>query len=112
MTTRRYSASDEAVQVGVVDGAAGGGGHDRVLRLQRVERLGVVGEHVLQERHGAGAAEDEAPHVGDVEESGAAARGQVLGDDARGVLDRHVPAAEVDHAGAERPRDGRRRACA
>ena len=52
--------------------------------------------------HGAGAAKDEAPHVADVEEAGAAARGEVLGDDARGVLDGHVPAAEVDHAGAER----------
>ena len=40
----------EAVEVGVVYGAAGRGGHDRVLRLQWVERLGVVGEDVLQER--------------------------------------------------------------
>ncbi len=92
----------EAVEVGIVHGAARGRGHDGVLRLQRIERLGVVGEHVLEEGHGAGAAEDEAPHVTDVEEARPAARGQMLGDDARGVLHRHVPAAEVDHAGAER----------
>ena len=49
LTTRRYSRLAEAVEVGVVHGAAGRGGHDRVLRLQRVERRGVVGEHVLQE---------------------------------------------------------------
>ena len=32
---------------------------------------------------------------------GAAARGEVLGDDAAGVLERHLPAAEVDQLGAE-----------
>ncbi len=51
---------------------------------------------------GAAAAEREAPHVDDVEEARRAARGEVLGDDARGVLEGHLPAAEVDHAGAER----------
>ena len=35
-------ALGEAVEVGVVHGAAGLGGHHRVLRLQQVERLGVV----------------------------------------------------------------------
>ena len=92
----------EAVEVGIVHGAARGSGHDGVLRLQRVERLGVVGEHVLEKGHGAGAAKDEASHVADVEEAGSAACREVLVDDARRVLDRHVPAAEVDHAGAER----------
>ena len=41
------------------------------------------------------------PHVADVEQPGARAHGHVLVDDA-GVFDRHVPAAELDHAGAER----------
>ena len=90
---------DEAVEVGVVDGAAGRRGDDRVLRLADVERGGVVGEDVLEERQGVGAAEDEAAHVGDVEEPGAAACRQVLGDDARRVLEGHLPAGEVDHLG-------------
>ena len=93
-------AVDEAVEVGVIDCAAGLGGHHRVLRLQQVEGFGVVGEHVLQEGRRAGAAQYEAAHVRDVEEAGAAAGGEVLGDDAARVLDRHVPAAEVDHPGA------------
>ena len=93
-------ALDEAVEVGVVDGAAGLGRHHRVLRLQEVERLGVVGQHVLEEGGGAGTAQHEAAHVRDVEQAGAAAGGEVLGDDAGRVLDGHVPAAEVDHPGA------------
>ena len=36
----------------------------------------------------------------DVEDADAGAHGHVLGDEA-GVFDRHVPAAEVDHLGAE-----------
>ena len=86
----------EAIQVGVVDSTAGLGGNDRVLGLADVQGAGVVGQHVLQERHGAGAANDETPHVRDVEQAGVLARRQVLLDDA-GVLDRHVPAGEVDH---------------
>ena len=39
-------------------------------------------------------------HVRDVEHAGGAAHGVVLAD-LRAVVDRHVPAAEVDHAGAE-----------
>jgi hypothetical protein len=92
----------EAVQVGVVHRPAGLGGHDGVLRLEQVERLGVVGEHVLQEGQGARAAQREAPHVRHVDEPCAAARREVLGDDAGGVLDRHLPAAEVDHLRAKR----------
>ena len=40
-------------------------------------------------------------HVADVEQPGPRAHGQVLVGDA-GVFDRHVPAAELDHAGAKR----------
>ena len=90
----------EAVEIGVVDGTAGIGRHHRVLSLQEVERLGVVAEHVLQERDRAGTTEHEAAHVRDVEEAGAAASGKVLGDDPGRILDGHVPAAEVDHPGA------------
>ena len=54
-------------------------------------------EHVLEEGRCAGAAEHEPSHVRDVEEAGAAAGGEVLGDDPGRVLDGHLPAAEVDH---------------
>ena len=39
-------------------------------------------------------------HVADVEEAHAGAHGHVLGDQAR-ILDRHIPAAEVDHLRAK-----------
>ena len=93
-------AVDVAVEVGVVDCPAGLGGHHRVLRLERIEGFRVVGEHVLQEGRRAGTAQYEPAHVRDVEKAGAAAGGEVLGDDAARVLDRHVPAAEVHHPGA------------
>ena len=90
----------ETVEVGVVDGTARLRGDHRVLRLQEVECFGVVAEYVLQERRRSRPAEDEAAHVRNVEQPGAAAGGEVLGDDAGRVLHRHVPAAEVDHPGA------------
>ena len=77
-------------------------GDDRVLRLADVECGGVVGEHVLQEGQRVGAADHEAPHVRHVEQPRPAARGQVLADDAAGVLDRHLPAGEVDDLAAGR----------
>ena len=93
---------DEAVQIGVVDGAAALVGDDRVLRLADLEGGGVVGQDVLQEGQRVGAADEEAPHVGDVEQAGRPAGREVLGDDAAGVVERHLPAGEVDHAPAGR----------
>ena len=40
-------------------------------------------------------------HVGDIEERGRLAAPLVLGEDARGVLHRHVVAGKGHHAGAE-----------
>ena len=48
----------------------------------------------------ARAAELDVAHVADVKDADAGAHGHVLGGEA-GVFDRHVPAAEVDHLGAE-----------
>jgi len=87
---------NEAVQVRVVDGPAGRGRHDRVLRLEGVERLAVVAEHVLEERDRAATADDEASHVRDVEQAGVASRGEMLGEDAGRIVQRHLPAREVD----------------
>ena len=87
---------DEAVQVGVVDRAASLGGDDRVLRLQRVQRLAVVRQDVLEEGDGAAPAEHEAPHVRDVEQACGAPGREVLGDDPGRILHGHLPAREVD----------------
>ena len=52
----------------------------------------------------ARAAELNIAHVADVKEPHAGADGHVLRGNA-GVLDRHVPAAEIDHFGSELPVD-------
>ena len=53
----------------------------------------------------AGAADFDFAHVADVKKAGARADGLVLGDDA-GVLQRHIPAAEIDHLCAQAAMDG------
>ena len=64
------------------------------------EPPGVVRGEPLDELEGVRAAHVEAAHVREVEDADASPHGQVLGPDAGLVLDRHVPAAEVDHAGS------------
>ena len=66
--------------------------------LQLVDR---VGEQVPQERAHVGTMQVDHGHVADVEHAGVAAH-QVVLVDLRAVVDRHVPAAEIDHLGAER----------
>ncbi len=92
---------DEAVEVGVVDRAAGSRGNERVLGLAYLQSGGIVAQNMLQEGKRTRAADGEAPHVGDVEQAGGAPRGQVLGDHSGGIHEGHVPAAEVHHLGAE-----------
>ena len=94
---QKVLSAREAVEVGVVEGATGLVGDDRVLRLADLERGRVVGEDALQEGQGVGPADQEPAHVGDVEQAGLPAGGEVLGDDAAGVVDGHLPAGEVDH---------------
>ena len=70
----------------------------------------VVGERPLQARRARrGPATRTVPRWRDVEHHRAVAARQVLGDRAGGVLERHLPAAERHHLGAEL-RGGRRRA--
>ena len=64
-----------------------------------VQLVDVVGEREAQEVARAGAFEVDDAHVRHVEHAGVAAHRVVLLD-LRAVVDRHVPAAEVDHAGA------------
>src|SRR5205823_320944 len=59
----------------------------------------VVGVDRLDQVEAAGAGEGQPAHVRDVEQPGGGAHRLVLGDDA-GVLHRHLPAGELDHAGA------------
>jgi hypothetical protein len=74
--------------------------HAGVERLSRnLELRDVVGEGGLQESACARALHFHHLHVGDVEESRVAPHRVVLLD-LRAVVDRHVPAAEIDHARA------------
>src|SRR5262249_37777493 len=59
---------------------------------------GVVAEDVVDQRQRVGPGERQPAHVADVEQPGGGADGGMFLDDA-GVLDRHVPAGEVHHAG-------------
>ena len=93
--------SAQAVQVRVVERSPGRRGDHGVLRPSGPQGGRVVRQDLLEQRQRAGAPEHEAPHVGDVEQSRVPPGAQVLVDDARGVLDGHFPAPELDHAGTE-----------
>jgi hypothetical protein len=73
-----------------------------VLGLAVFETGSVVHGDVLNGGQRAGTAELNLAHVGDVKQTDGGADGEMLGEDAcsgTGVLDRHIPAAEVDHFG-------------
>ena len=79
-----------------------GAEHAAVERLAgRREAADVVGEQPQQQRADAGTAQVDRAHVRDVEHARVAPHGVVLLD-LRAVVDRHVPAAEIDHARAGR----------
>ena len=90
----------KAVEIGVVHGAAAFVGNDGVLGLVDVQGQYVAGEHMLQEGHSLRSLHQDAAHVGHVEEAAEVPGVQVLGHNIRGVLDGHLPAAEVHHGGA------------
>ena len=76
--------------------------HGAVQRLARLLQLvHRIGDQLAQELPRARAAQVDHGHVADVEHAGVAAH-VVMFLDLRAVVDRHVPAAEVDHLGAER----------
>ncbi len=72
--------------------------HGGVVGLADLQLGGVVHAELLDGGEGAGSAKLDVAHVRDVEEADGGADGHVFGDEA-GVLDGHVPAAEVDHLG-------------
>ena len=81
----------------VVDQATGGVGQQRVDLAAVGQRDEVGGGERFQPGAGAGPADLDLPHVGHVEQAGVGARVEVFLQDARGVLDGHVPAGEGDH---------------
>ena len=94
-----------AIEVGVVHGAAVLGGDDAVLGHVQVQGFHVAAEHVLQEGHAVGTVDQQTAHVGHVKQGAEVTGVQMLGDDAGGVLDGHVPSAEIHHGGACRHMD-------
>ena len=94
----------EFVHQDVVDKGSLGIEHGRVLGLAHGQPGGVVHGEGLDRRQRARTAELDIAHVADVKESYAGADRHVLRGNA-GVLDRHVPAAEIDHFGPESPVD-------
>ena len=80
----------------------------RVLRLARRDPAEVVGQAGVDEGRRARAGDRRLAQVADVEDADPLANRGVLADDAAaGVLDRHLPAAEVGHLGAEARRGAR-----
>jgi hypothetical protein len=104
---RRAGVDDDAeggvVQVvddEVVDHAASLVEHGGVERLAgRLQLVDVVGHQLAQEGFRIRADDVDGAHVGDIEHAAVGAHGMVLLD-LRAIVDRHVPAAEIDHAGA------------
>ena len=76
-------------------------GDEGVLGLADFQSRSVVAEDALEKFKRLRAAKDESAHVRHVEQPRVTTSGQVLGDDSGGVHERHLPAGEVDHLGAE-----------
>src|SRR5580700_1282903 len=76
-----------------------------VLDLARLEAAGGVGGDEIGELKRLRAGDVDLAHVADIEDSDALADSEVLLDQ-RGILDGHVPTAEVHHFGASGAMDG------
>ena len=89
----------EAIGDQIVDRAAAIVQQQRVLRPSRLDPVEIVGEHLLEKRQDAGAADVQPPHVRNVEDPRRAAHRQMLGDHSL-VLHRHLVPGEGDESGA------------
>jgi len=87
----------QAVDEKIVDVGAALGQQAAVVRPARRQPRHVVRRQGLQQGLRARAAQADLAHVRDVEQPGGGAHGAMLLDDA-GILDRHLPAGEADHA--------------
>ena len=86
----------------VVDKAAVFVQQTGVVRLAHFQFRGGVGGHEIDQLLRFRAADIDFAHVADIEQTGGAADGVMLLDQA-GILHRHVPAAEIDHLGLRGP---------
>ncbi len=85
----------------VIDDAAAVVEHAAVERTAWGDAVHVVGQQVAQEVPRAGTGDIHHRHVGDIEYAGVLAHRMVLLD-LGAIVDRHVPAAKVDHLAAGR----------
>ena len=90
----------KAVEVCVVHRAAHLVGNDGVLGLIDVQGHDVAGEDVLKEGNHLRALHQNPAHVGHVEQAARMAGIQMLGHNVSGILDGHLPPAEVHHGGS------------
>ena len=90
----------KAVQIRIVHGASVRSGDDAILGTANCQSLHIAGKHLLQECYPVRAFNDQAAHVGHVEDPAIPAGIQMLGHNATGVLDGHFPSAKVHHGGA------------
>ena len=77
----------------------------RILDLAGLEAAGGVGGDVIGQPQRLRAGDVDLAHVADIENTHAAAHGEVFFDQ-RGILHGHVPAAEIHHFGAHRAMGG------
>ena len=91
----------EAIDQQVVDEGAALGRQGGILRLADRQLRRVVARDALDPGQGIASGHLNLAHVADVEQAGARPNGQMLVGDAA-VFDRHLPATERDHAGAQR----------
>ena len=89
----------KAVEICVVDRSARFVRDDAVLRLTHVQREHVARQDMLQKRDLILTGHIDAAHVGHVEDRAVLAAVQMLCNDSLRILDRHFPAAEIDHRG-------------
>lgn len=84
----------------VIDDRALFGGQRGVLSLAVDEFGDVVRGQAIHKRDGVVTADVDLAHVRDVEETGVRSGTEVFFDSAGGILNGHIPAAEIDHAAA------------
>src|SRR5260370_15509335 len=90
----------EAVDNEVIDRAAVGRAHPRVLGLAVGETRGRICERMLEQRERPRPAQVELAHVAQIENAGGGADRQVLFDYAA-IVERHIEAAKLRHSRAE-----------
>ena len=96
----QIDAFGKLVGIEVVNHAAAFVAHQGVLAEAGRQLADVIRQDAIKEARRVRAADSDFAHVGDVEDAGGVADGEMFLDDA-GVLDRHFPAAEINQFGAK-----------